>query len=124
MTAAEMPGSPARWHQAGKLLLLALAYFAAGKLGLALSSQDSHIALLWLPAGIAVAALLRWGASCWPGVLLGALLVALAAAMAFAPSQAAARRLFLASVVYLPVMLVVMALDPVTTFWTSRISPV
>ena len=44
-------------------------------------------------------------------VLLGVLLVAFAAAMAFAPSRAAARRLFLASVVYLPVMLVVMALD-------------
>jgi PAS domain S-box-containing protein len=73
MTATHGPAP--RWHQAGKLLLLALAYFAAGKLGMALSIQDNHIALLWLPAGIAVAALLRWGISCWPGVFLGALLV-------------------------------------------------
>ncbi|MFZ3017419.1 MAG: MASE1 domain-containing protein [Gallionella sp.] len=68
-------GLAPRWHQAGKLLLLALAYFAAGKLGMALSIQDNHIALLWLPAGISVAALLRWGISCWPGVFLGALLI-------------------------------------------------
>lgn len=102
MTAAEMPGSPARWHQAGKLLLLALAYFAAGKLGLALSSQDSHIALLWLPAGIAVAALLRWGASCWPGVLLGALLVDLS--LGFAPPLALA-------------MAGASTLGPLATFW-------
>jgi len=64
-----------RWRQFGRLLLLGLAYFAAGKLGMALSIQGNHIALLWLPAGIAVAALLRWGISCWPGVFLGALLV-------------------------------------------------
>ncbi|HCI13648.1 MAG TPA: hypothetical protein DFK12_06725 [Gallionellaceae bacterium] len=62
-------------RRSGKMLLLALAYFATGKLGMALSIQDNHIALLWLPAGISVAALLRWGISCWPGVFLGALLV-------------------------------------------------
>ena len=55
-----MPVAPQRLLQAGKLLLVALAYFATGKLGLALSVQGNHIALLWLPAGIAVATLLRW----------------------------------------------------------------
>ncbi|MGA7750285.1 MAG: PAS domain S-box protein, partial [Gallionella sp.] len=29
--------------------------------------------LIWLPTGIAVAALLRWGYICWPGIFLGAL---------------------------------------------------
>lgn len=75
MTSAVMPSLAPRWHQAGKMLLLALAYFVTGKLGLALSIQNNHIALLWLPAGLAVAALLRWGMSYWPGVLLGALLI-------------------------------------------------
>jgi len=72
-----MPVAPQRLLQAGKLLLVALAYFATGKLGLALSVQGNHIALLWLPAGIAVATLLRWGWSYWPGVFLGALLIQL-----------------------------------------------
>ncbi|MHB1235998.1 MAG: hypothetical protein ACYCY7_00395 [Gallionella sp.] len=44
-----------------KLLSVALAYFVCGRLGLALPSVDSHITLIWLPTGIAVAALLRWG---------------------------------------------------------------
>jgi PAS domain S-box-containing protein len=72
-----MPVASQRLLQAGKLLLVALAYFAAGQLGLALSIQDNHIALLWLPAGIAVAALLRWGMWCWPGVFAGALVIQL-----------------------------------------------
>ncbi len=59
---------------AGRLLLLALAYFACGRLGLAIPYVGTHITLIWLPTGIAVAALLRWGYRCWPGILLGALL--------------------------------------------------
>ena len=59
---------------AGKLLLLALAYFICGKLGLAIPYVGTHITLIWLPTGIAVAALLRWGYRYWPGIFLGALL--------------------------------------------------
>lgn len=62
-------------HLIGKCLLLATGYFLAGKLGLSLPYIDSHITLLWLPTGIATAALLRWGISVWPGVFLGSLLV-------------------------------------------------
>ena len=60
------------------ILLLALAYFATGRLGLLLPAFGSEITLLWLPTGIAVAALLRWGFACWPGIALGALAVNLA----------------------------------------------
>ncbi|MGO9446780.1 MAG: MASE1 domain-containing protein, partial [Thiobacillaceae bacterium] len=56
-------------------LLLALAYFATGWLGLRIPYVGSHITLVWLPTGIAVAALFRWGWKLWPGVYLGALLV-------------------------------------------------
>ena len=35
---------------------------------------ESHISLLWLPAGIALAAFIRWGWVVWPGVYLGAFL--------------------------------------------------
>ncbi len=55
-----------------KVVFLALAYFVAGRLGLAIPYVDSHITLIWLPTGIALAALLRWGNICWPGILLGA----------------------------------------------------
>lgn len=62
--------------QFGKLALLALAYFCSAKLGLAFPTQESHITLFWLPTGIAVAAILRWGYSCTlPGIFLGALLL-------------------------------------------------
>ena len=59
--------------EAAKLLFVALAYFVCGRMGLALPAVDSHITLIWLPTGIALAALLRWGYICWPGIFLGAL---------------------------------------------------
>ena len=57
------------------IVLLAVAYFVAGRLGLLLPAVGAHITLIWLPTGIAVAALLRWGFGCWPGITLGALAV-------------------------------------------------
>jgi len=69
-----MPDDQTVLPYAGKLLLLALAYFACGRLGLAIPYVGTHITLIWLPTGIAVAALLRWGYRYWPGIFLGALL--------------------------------------------------
>ena len=54
---------------------LALAYFVTGRLGLMLPAVGEHITLIWLPTGIAVAVLLRYGSGHWPGVTLGALAV-------------------------------------------------
>src|SRR5437870_8661453 len=62
-------------QSAARVLALAVAYFIAGRLGLMLPAFGSHITLVWLPTGIAVAALLRWGFGGWPGVTLGALAV-------------------------------------------------
>ena len=59
-------------------LWVALAYFVTGRLGLMLPAFGSSITLVWLPTGIAVAALLRWGFGCWPGLALGAFAVNLA----------------------------------------------
>jgi PAS domain S-box-containing protein len=50
---------------------LACAYFITGRLGLLLPYVGSNITLIWLPTGLAVAALLRWGFSVWPGVFIG-----------------------------------------------------
>ena len=74
----EMAATPSRLKSAIIPLLLALAYFATGRLGLMLPAFGSNITLFWLPTGIAVAALLRWGFRCWPGVALGAAVVNLA----------------------------------------------
>ena len=70
---SENPGYPEKYQIAAKLLFVALAYFVSGRLGLAIPYVDSHITLIWLPTGIAVAALMRWGYICWPGIFLGAL---------------------------------------------------
>jgi len=58
-----------------RYLLLASAYFLSGWLGLQVPYIGAHITLIWLPTGIAVAALLRWGGNLWPGVFTGAFLV-------------------------------------------------
>jgi len=58
-----------------RLILLSAAYFLTGWLGLKIPFTGSHITLVWLPTGIAVAALLRWGWGVWPGLFLGAFLV-------------------------------------------------
>ena len=55
--------------------LLAVAYAAAGYLGLLVPAFGTSITLVWLPTGIAVAALLRWGSRLWIGVWLGAVAV-------------------------------------------------
>lgn len=58
-----------------RLLIVAGAYFMGGWLGLKLPYYGSHVTLIWLPTGIAVAAFLRWGRAMWPAVAIAALLV-------------------------------------------------
>ena len=55
--------------------LLLLAYYVTGRVGLQVPQFGIHVNLLWAPAGIAMAGLLRFGLSVWPGVWLGALAV-------------------------------------------------
>lgn len=57
------------------ILVLALLYFCAGKLGLFLAYLNPSASAVWPPSGIALAALLLWGYRLWPGVFLGAILV-------------------------------------------------
>jgi signal transduction histidine kinase len=58
-----------------RIVVLAAAYFIAGKLGLMLANMHSSISPIWPASGIAVAALLVWGVEFWPAVLIGAFLV-------------------------------------------------
>ena len=44
-----------------RFLLIVLAYFCTAKLGLMVPYKGTVVALIWVPTGIAVAAILRWG---------------------------------------------------------------
>lgn len=66
----------------GAVVLLALAYFATGKLGLMLAYAKGSVTPVWLPGGIALAAVLLIGYRLWPGVFLGAFLVNITAGSA------------------------------------------
>ncbi|MDX1925596.1 MAG: PAS domain S-box protein [Pirellulaceae bacterium] len=59
-------------------LIVALAYLVTGYTGLMMPAIGTSVSLIWLPTGIAVAALRRWGFRCWWGVALGAISVNLA----------------------------------------------
>ncbi|MGR8980730.1 MAG: EAL domain-containing protein [Gammaproteobacteria bacterium] len=62
-----------------RILGVAAAYFVGGKLGFSLPYMGSEMTLFWPPAGIAFAAILLWGISCWPGILIGSLALNLTA---------------------------------------------
>jgi signal transduction histidine kinase len=55
-----------------KLVLVCLAYFAAGRLGLAVPFTNVNISPIWPPAGIAVACILIFGYRIWPAIFVGA----------------------------------------------------
>jgi two-component sensor histidine kinase/integral membrane sensor domain MASE1 len=57
------------------IAFVAIAYFAAARLGLALAFKTTQVSAVWPPAGIAVAALLVLGNRTWPGIYLAALVV-------------------------------------------------
>ena len=58
-----------------RILLLAAAYFVTGRLGLLAAIPPGYATVVWPPSGIALAALLLYGPSLWPGVVLGSFAV-------------------------------------------------
>ena len=58
-----------------RLGIIATFYFLSSKFGAALATAGSgNITLIWLPTGIAVAALFRWDRRYWPAIWLAAVL--------------------------------------------------
>src|SRR3954449_2396404 len=51
--------------------LVALAYYAAGRIGLELAYLDGAVAALWPPAGVGLALLFLYGLRLWPGIVIG-----------------------------------------------------
>ena len=62
---------PARWRQAGLIILLAAVYFAAAKVSLLVAIPPGYASAIWPPSGIALAALLLASRRLWPGVWIG-----------------------------------------------------
>src|SRR6187551_1144319 len=60
----------------GAVVLLAVAYYLVGKIGLELAYLDGAVAALWPPAGLGLAVLFLGGIRLWPGVVIGDLLLA------------------------------------------------
>lgn len=63
--------------QAIKFTLVTLAYFITAKLGLMGPYKESVATLLWLPTGIAVGAIMRWGNVSLPAIFIAATFVEL-----------------------------------------------
>jgi len=55
-----------------KFTLVALAYFITAKLGLMGPYKESVATLLWLPTGVAVGAIMRWGKISLPAIFIAA----------------------------------------------------
>ncbi len=66
-SAVVTPGLRSLWIIPG----LAAAYALTGLLGMQVASPPGNVTSVWLPAGIALAALLRFGPRAWPGITLG-----------------------------------------------------
>ncbi len=77
-----MPLAPSNEHHArparvslNHFLLLLLAYFCTGWLGLLVPFENEKLALFWLPSGIAAAAFYRWTPKLWPSVFIASVLI-------------------------------------------------
>ncbi|MCP1198570.1 PAS domain S-box protein [Notoacmeibacter sp. MSK16QG-6] len=58
-----------------KLSAIALAYWAMGMIGPALTKPADYDVAIWPQAGLAIAVLILWGMRLWPGVLLGSIIL-------------------------------------------------
>jgi len=75
-----------RSHHGSLLVVLVLAYFLAGKLGLHFAFVHASATAVWPPTGIALAAVLLFGRGIWPAIFVGAFLVNVSIAGAIASS--------------------------------------
>lgn len=69
-----------------RIVLLASAYYALGKIGLGTNSVDGSAALFWPPAGVALAALILGGLDLWPAVFIGATAISLSFSSSLLPA--------------------------------------
>src|SRR5215469_17671706 len=58
-----------------EIIAIFAVYFSTAKFGLSMDAVNRFATLIWLPSGIAAAALLLFGYRLWPGIIIGAFLV-------------------------------------------------
>jgi PAS domain S-box-containing protein len=58
-----------------RVVLLAVVYFVAGRIGFMVSAIDPIVSSVWPPSGIALAAMLLMGPRFWPGITIGAFIL-------------------------------------------------
>ena len=58
-----------------KIIGVALVYFLVGRFGLLFAVPPGYATAVWLPSGVALAAVLLYGNRVWPGIWLGSFLV-------------------------------------------------
>jgi PAS domain S-box-containing protein len=63
-----------KWQQPILLILITLSYYLSAKLSLSFAYEDTNASPVWIPSGIALAAVLIAGFRVWPAIFLGALL--------------------------------------------------
>lgn len=73
-----------------QFILVAFAYMVTAKLGLMVPYKESIATLIWLPTGIAVGAILRWGKISIPAIYLGACVAEMSVGIPLIPSMAIA----------------------------------
>lgn len=69
-----------------KFVLVAFAYLVTAKLGLMVPYKESIITLMWLPTGIAVGAIMRWGNISLPAIFSAAIIIELSLGVPFLTS--------------------------------------
>lgn len=57
------------------ILAVAAVYFVTGYLGVQMAIPPGVASPVWLPSGVAAAAVLLWGSRVWPGIWLGSFCV-------------------------------------------------
>ena len=63
-----------KWPQPILLILIALSYYLTARLGLTFAFEDTNASPIWIPSGIALAAVLLSGFRIWPAIFIGAFL--------------------------------------------------
>src|SRR5262245_14624351 len=66
---------PSQWQYWLMLAVIAVLYFATGKLALPLSVEAKQVTAVWAPSGISLAAFLLFGYRVWPAIVLGVFLL-------------------------------------------------
>jgi diguanylate cyclase (GGDEF)-like protein/PAS domain S-box-containing protein len=74
---ANLPDIPSRRDVLWRSIFVFLAYYSCGKLGTLFPFITDDFSLIWVPSGIAVAALLRWSGKMTPAIFMAAFAIEL-----------------------------------------------